>query len=126
MAERETVVWIDHKEARVVPLGGEPTRIPATPPDQEVHRPNKATASGRRGAHLHERYYRAVLEVLRPLGPLVLCGPSTAKLELSAYLQRTAPDVARRVLAVETVDHPSDRQLAAFGRKVFARFAEPE
>lgn len=120
MPNPEAVLWIDHKEARVFSVDGAIARkLLATLPDEEEHRPNKATASGRRGEHIYEKYYGTVLQALRDVGPLLLCGPSTAKLEFTRYLDKHAPDVARKIVGVETVDHPTDRQLVALAKNRF-------
>lgn len=116
------LLWIDHSQARLVSADGAVSRtVLAAPPDEEeTRKPNKATASGRRGEHLHDRYFGAVLEALRGAGPLVLCGPSTAKLEFAKYLERHAKPLAREIVGVQAMDHPTDRQLAAFARNYFA------
>jgi stalled ribosome rescue protein Dom34 len=120
MTNRQTVVWLDHKKAKIFSLDGTIARtVEATPPGEDEYRPNKATASGRRGDHRHERYYRRVMEALRDTGSLMLCGPATAKLEFSRYLQSHSRDLSRRVLDLETMDHPSDRQLLARARQFF-------
>jgi len=120
MASPQTVLWIDHKEARLFSVDGAIARtVLATQPDEEEHRPNKPTASGRRGEHSHDRYFGAVLQALRDVGPLLVCGPSSAKLEFTRYLKKQAPEIGRRIVAVETVDHPTDRQLVAFAKTFF-------
>jgi hypothetical protein len=120
MPNPQAVLWIDHKEARLFSVDGAiAKKVLATPPDEEEHRPNKAIASGRRGEHIHERYYAAVLLALRDAGSFLVCGPSTAKVELSRYLKKHAPDIERRIAGVETVDHPTDRQLVARAKAFF-------
>lgn len=120
MPSPQAVLSIDHKEARLFSVDGAiALKVLATQPDEEEHKPNKATASGRRGVHSHDRYYGSVLQALRDVGPLLVCGPSTAKLELSRYLKSHAPDVERRIAGVETVDHPTDRQLVARAKVFF-------
>ncbi|MGC4119714.1 MAG: hypothetical protein QM765_35105 [Myxococcales bacterium] len=123
MPKTAMLVWIDHEEAKLVSSDGALLRtVRATPEDsdEEPRRPNKPMASGRRDQHSHERFYAEVAKALRGAGPLVLSGPSTAKTELSKYLKRKAPELDREVIGVQTLDHPSDRQLAAFARKYFA------
>ena len=121
MPSPQTVLWIDHKEARLFSVDGSIARtVLATPPDEEEHRPNKPTASGRRGEHAHDRYFGAVLRSLRDVGPLLLCGPSTAKLEFSRFLKKQAPEIERRVVGTQTSDHPTDRQLVALAKAFFA------
>lgn len=117
----ESVLWLDHKTAKLFSLDGTTAwTLSATPEGEEEHRPNKATASGRRGDHSAEHYYRTLLERLPAAGPLLICGPSTAKLELSRYLEKHAPALHRRVVAVEPMDHPTEHQLVAWAKRKFA------
>lgn len=124
MAKTPTLVWLDHQEAKLVSAGGALlSTVRAAPEDlaeEDERRPNKPAASGRRSEHSHERYYAAVAQALKGAGPLVLSGPSTAKTELGRYLKKKAPELDREVIAVQTLDHPTDRQLAAFARNYFA------
>lgn len=120
MSNRQTVVWLDHKKARIFSLDSTTGRtVDATPPGEAEHLPNKATASGRRGDHRHERFFRALADALKGTGSLLVCGPSTAKLEFSRYLHTHDRDIERRVLGVETMDHPTDQQLVARARQFF-------
>ncbi len=52
-------------------------------------------------------------------GTLLITGPAGAKKELAACLERDRPAVAARLAGVETLDHPTDGQLLAFGRRFF-------
>jgi hypothetical protein len=51
----------------------------------------------------------------------LITGPGSAKTELSSYIQRTHPDLARRISGIETVDHPTDAQLLAHARSFFKK-----
>ena len=121
MPKTAMLLWIDHHEARIVSAAGELLRtILATPPEEEEKRPNKPTASGRRAENLHDRFFGEVAQALRDAGPLLLCGPSTAKTEFSKFLERKAPKVRKEVVGLQPLDHPTERQLAAFARNFFA------
>lgn len=126
MARTATLLWIDHQEARICLADGTlRPAILAGPPDAEEgekkeKRPNKAAASGRRSERLNARFFEQVAAALKGAGPLLLCGPSTAKVEFSKYLEKRAPALAEEVVAVQSMDHPTDRQLAAFARNYFA------
>lgn len=125
MSKTAMLLWIDHQEAKVVTAEGALLRtVQAAPPEREVDeerkKPNKPTASGRRAEGLHDRFFAEVAAHLREAGPLLLCGPSTAKVEFSRFLERKAAPIAREVIGVQALDHPTDRQLAAFARNYFA------
>ena len=50
---------------------------------------------------------------------ILVVGPSTAKLELMRHLHRNEPSLEKKVMGVETVDHPTDRQIVAYARTYF-------
>ena len=48
-----------------------------------------------------------------------ITGPSNAKTELMAHIEKHEPKLLKIILGVETVDHPTDNQLVAYARKYF-------
>lgn len=114
------VVWIDHREARLLSF------------NDAAHELQVLRAHGG-GEHLHHRaglgdagraptpvaFYEAVATALLPAGEILLTGPGTAKGELMRHLEQKHADLARRVLKVESLDHPSDGQLLALARRSF-------
>ena len=52
---------------------------------------------------------------------ILITGPGTAKLAFRRYVDQRHHELARRIVGVETLDHPSDAELAAYGRKYFRR-----
>jgi stalled ribosome rescue protein Dom34 len=59
-------------------------------------------------------FFRDVAEGLRDAERILVMGPSTAKLQLLRYLHEREHELERRVVGLETVDRPTDRQLVAF------------
>jgi len=118
---RNQAVWIDQNEARVFNIEGE------TFDEKTVHAPNH---------HLHRhhnrdltkmhnhltdeaRFFDEVLKLLGNAEGILLLGPAVTKLHLLRYAQEHTPKVAALVVGVETVDHPTDRQLVAHVRHYF-------
>ena len=50
---------------------------------------------------------------------ILVVGPANAKIEFIKHLDAHAHDLKKKVVAVETVDHPSDGQLLEYARKHF-------
>ena len=50
---------------------------------------------------------------------ILIAGPDSAKSELAAHLTRHHPEVAGRIVGIETIDHPSDGALVAVARLRF-------
>jgi stalled ribosome rescue protein Dom34 len=66
-----------------------------------------------------EFFHRVVAEV-SSAGAILIVGPGSAKIELRTYIAQHHPQVAAKISAVETLDHPTDGELLAFGRRFFS------
>jgi hypothetical protein len=126
-------VWIDHRQCVIVTFessGDHITHI-ASNVQSHLERGGDSPLKGRYEAHQVpaddsrqraltgelNRYYDAVIAVLRNSERLLLFGPGEAKGELHKRLE--SAKLAARVLAVESADKMSDPQIVA---KVRARF----
>jgi stalled ribosome rescue protein Dom34 len=115
------VVWIDHRAAQIFEFGADDVehhRIAHHGAAHHIH--NKAGSVGSGHAHEDQAYLKAVGEALHAAGEILVTGAGQAKAELMNYLKTHAPQVAARVLGVETLDRPSDGEIVAFARKYFA------
>lgn len=113
-------VWIDHHEAHVFFIDPEHIResiIHSPHPHQHLHHRANTIGPGKAGED--QAYYHAVAESLTGVREILVTGPGQAKLWLIKHLQKHDPQVYERVIAVETVDHPSNNQLVAFARHYF-------
>src|SRR4051812_45095696 len=118
MTIHHTAVWIDHSEAKIFHFHAEAIKhLDVRAPDAHSHVHNRAAASGRREES--ESFYRDVVHAFAESPEVLIAGPSTAKLALIRHLHRHHPELERRVVGIETVDHPTDRQLVAYARKYF-------
>ena len=123
MAHAHVIVWLDHRGARIV--GCDPTdefdvvEIRSERPVPRVHR--KSGPMGLGHAPYDLDYFDDVADALRDVAEVLIVGPSQTKWAFERFLDKRRPDVARHVVGVETVDRPTDRELAAFGRHMFAR-----
>ena len=113
-SHHQAAVWIDHHEARVFHVrAGDIDVSPIGAPHRHVQRHPKDTRAERQHPEDERRFFHDVAEALADADQILVLGPSTAKLQLLRYLREHAPLVEQRVVAVETVDHPTDRQLVA-------------
>ena len=130
MSTAHAAVWIDHNEARIFhfqPLqAGErnaqvdETTVPA--PHHHVHR-HGLSRGGEAAAHPEDskHFFGQVATNLHGAEAVLILGPGSAKGELQKYLQEHQRQLAERIVGVESVDHPTDPQIVALARKVFAR-----
>ena len=120
MSSPQTILWIDHREARI--FGIEPGTLDNATiraPGHHVHRhPAGGTAE-----HNHpgdERaFFQEVAHALEGAEQILIVGPSTAKVQFFRYLHQHAPKLEPKVVSIETVDHPTDGQLVAYAKRHF-------
>lgn len=122
MNYRHAAVWLDHNEARIFHITEE-TFEEATVESPRAHthlhrKTGPGAVSGRRASE-DPHYYRDVAQALKDVEEILVVGPATAKLELIRYIHAHERALEPRIVGVETVDHPSDRQLVAYARRYF-------
>jgi stalled ribosome rescue protein Dom34 len=118
MSARHVAVWIDHKEAKIFhvePAGFEVSQIKAP----HHHLTRKAEEQGRHAGS--ERFFHDVAAALKDSEEIVVVGPSSAKLDFVRYAVKHDAALETKILGVETLDHPTDGQLAAYVRHYFHR-----
>lgn len=114
------VVWIDHKQARVVYFNAdssEPQVVQSSHPNTHLHHKANSIDSGH--APVDKKFFERVAEAIAHAGALLVVGPASAKTELVSYLRQAHPVTAARISAVEPMDHPTDGQLLAHARHFF-------
>ena len=124
------VIWIDHKEARVFHVQpetvghGQPEAIDETTilsPQHLIHRHPKGRGEGKEHPDDAKKFFHEVARSLDGTEAVLIVGPSSAKLEFLRYLQDHDKKLQARVVGIETVDHPTDREIVAHARRYFIR-----
>jgi hypothetical protein len=109
------VVWIDQQQARIVHL--RPDRVDETEvlaPHAHVHRHPKGSAEPHQHPDDQQHFF---FDVVQALANVV--GPSTAKLHFYRYLHEHRHALEPKVVGIETVDRPTDKQLVAYAIRYF-------
>jgi stalled ribosome rescue protein Dom34 len=120
MAIRHVAVWIDHNEARIFHVEAETFDVKKIEaPHHHIHRHPKGPGEvkGHPADALH--FFQHVAEALSGAEEILIVGPATAKLELVNHLHARHQHLASKVVGIETVDHPTDGQLATYIRRYF-------
>ncbi len=120
MTHTHAVIWVDSKEARVFHFNAEDVekeRIRDHTPFQKIH--HKAGTIGDGHTHLDRAFLDWIAEALRDTSEWLLLGPGSAKHELLSHLKSHAPQLAATLVAVESADHPTDRELLDHARRLF-------
>ena len=116
-----TAVWLDSSEANVFHVLSETfdeTTVKA--PQHRVHRHTKDPGAK---THSHpedeQHFFREVCKHISESRSILVVGPSIAKLHFLRYLHVHAAAIEARVVGIETVDHPTDKQMVAYVRAYF-------
>jgi hypothetical protein len=136
--KREVGLWVDHRRAVIVIVADEGEQIEVLRshvdkrerPSGGSHGSRSKTLYGpqdvlaedkgqRRFAHHLSRYYDRVISCIRDAESIFIFGPGEAKVELRKRLENE--ELGGRIVAMETVDKMTDRQIAA---KVRLRFRQ--
>ena len=119
MSHFHAVVWLDHAEAHVQHFTREDVeqKLVHGKPHRHLHTKKNAQASGH--AAEDQAYFHTIAEALKGAEEVLVVGPANAKTEFVKHLNAHDPDLGKKVVAVETVDHPSDGQVLAYARKHF-------
>jgi hypothetical protein len=118
MSYRESAVWIDHQRAHIFRVGAAAFDQSTVYAPQHVPRHPQREAAPHNHPDDEGRFFSEVLQSLSGAETVLILGPSTAKLHFRDYLL-AHPTSKLRIAGVETVDHPTDNQVAAYVRQYF-------
>ncbi len=114
------IVWIDHARARVIQFDSENSSHSVVLPEGGTpHLHHKANSIDTGHLAENQAYLHAVGQAIAGVESVLVTGPANAKLELMKHIARHDPRLLDKVVAVQTVDHPSDGQLLDLGRRHF-------
>lgn len=114
------VVWIDHSQAKVFHLGlsgADEVALHPHLPTRHLH--HKAGSIGAGHAGPDRDFYGEVTKAVTDAGEILIIGPAGAKTELANYMRAHAPELVKRIAAVEAADHPSDGEIVAYAKRHF-------
>jgi stalled ribosome rescue protein Dom34 len=120
MSFNHAVIWIDHKEAHVMFLSQEASEAEVIKTKStHAHLHHKANEVGSGKATLDVKYLHAVISAVKEAKEILILGPGSAKLDLIKHAHQHDQQIAAKIIGVETVDHPSDKEILAFARRFF-------
>ena len=114
------VVWVDHRQARIFLVGLSGTDeivLQSHLPTQHIH--HKANSIGAGHVSEDEDFLKRTTQALGDASQILILGPSVEKVVLHNYLRDHDPKFSDRVVAVESADHPSDREIVAYAKQYF-------
>ena len=120
MSYVHAIVWLDHREARIVRFSlGTSSEfvVHSHSPEQRIH--HKAGSIGSGHAADDHRFFDEIVESLVGIHEVLIAGPGNAKTAFETYIEDRYVGLANRVVGLETLDHPTDAELLAHARKSF-------
>ena len=120
MSFKHAVIWVDHQEAHIIHFNAEEKmNILIKSNSEHPHLHHKAGSSGSGHTGAEASYLHKIISAVSDAQEILIVGPGSAKLELVRHASKHDHKVADKIVAVETVDHPTDAQLLAYAKKYF-------
>lgn len=116
MAKSHCIVWIDREHARIYHLSDPKLTQELTfeKPDHHTHAKEGESAQA-------PKFYHEVAQLLKGEGAILVVGPGVGKAQFKHHLEEHDPDIAKRVVAYENADHPTDGQLRDHAQQYFSQ-----
>jgi stalled ribosome rescue protein Dom34 len=122
MSHSHVVVWIDHREARVFHFNAfEEEEKDVRPKNPAPHLHHHANSTGSGHAAEDQKFLHQVAASFADAKEVLITGPANAKHELMKHMGHHDPDVAKIVVGVEPLDHPTDGELIDYARRYFRK-----
>lgn len=122
MSHAHAVLWLDHREAKVVDFTVDETHavtVHHAGGHRQVHHRAGATGSGHTNDDSH--YFDEIVGAIGDAQEVLVTGPGTAKTAFREHVAKRHTALSKRIVGVETLDHPTEGELLAHARKVFKR-----
>jgi stalled ribosome rescue protein Dom34 len=114
------IVWLDHREARIASFSFDKSQVVEVhshSPQRRIHRKAREIGSGK-AADDHD-FFDDIAESLADVREVLIAGPGNAKSAFETYITTRHVELAKRVVGIETLDHPTDGELLAHARQSF-------
>jgi stalled ribosome rescue protein Dom34 len=121
MKTNHVVVWLDHKEAHILFFDADKNKIIHSESSQP-HLHHKANEIGSGNVPEDHHYFARIMTNVADVSEILIVGPGFAKGELLKHATHFEPSIAKRIIGIETVDHPTDGQILAYAKKFFKKF----
>lgn len=113
MSNLHAVLWVDHQHAQVMHLEADSAQV------QKIKAHIHHTRQHGSKVRTEHEFFGEVCDALTDIGEVLVTGSHKAQADFRHYVDKHRPAIAPHIAGWETVDHPSDGQLAALARKFF-------
>ena len=115
MSHSHAVVWTDHHSAQVLQF--DPEHLHA----QKIRSHNHYTRQHGSAVRTEHEFFGEVCDAVDAVSEVLITGSHTAIADFRHYADKHRPHTAARIVGYEVVDHASENQLVAAGRKYFLK-----
>ena len=117
MSLSHAVVLIDHHSAQVLQFDADHAQ------SQKVKAHTHHTRQHGSSVRTEHEFFSEVCDALAGIAEVLVTGSHTAQADFRHYVEKHRKAVAEQIVGWETVDHPTQGQLLALGRKYFEQHA---
>jgi len=115
MSELHAVVWVDHQHAQVLHLDAGAVQV------QKIKSHSHHTRQHGSQVRTEHEFFGEVCDALSDIKEVLVTGSHKAQADFRHYVDKHRAQVAPRIVGWETVDHPTEGQLAALARRFFVQ-----
>jgi stalled ribosome rescue protein Dom34 len=116
MTTFHAVVWTDHQSAQVLQFDAEHVQA------EKIKAHSHHTAQHGSAVRTQHEFFGHLCDALADIPEVLVVGPKTGITDFEHYVTKHRAETAKRIVAYDVVDHPSDKQLVALARKYFLKF----
>lgn len=115
MTTIHAVVFVDHQQAQVLQFDAAHVQA------QKIKARSHHTKQHGSQVRTEHEFFAHVCDALEGIAEVLAVGPHTGITDFQHYVKKHRPALAPKIVATQTVDHPSDNQLVALARQFFLR-----
>jgi len=116
MSLYHAVAFVDHQSAEVLQFDSTSVL------DRKIHEHRHFTRQHASGVRDEHEFFGSVCDAMEGIAEVLVAGRHTGIADFRHYVDKHRPLTAARIVGYEVVDHPTENQLVALGRKHFAKY----
>ena len=113
------IVWLDRENARIFHINQEKMQRNSLKSHRNTHHKHSRGELQKQEEHT---FHRELVGKLQEASHILLLGPGLSKHHFLNYVIEHHPALSKKIVGCETVDHPTDAQIAEHARKFFSVF----
>lgn len=126
MPQHHAVVLIDHQKAEVLQFDSEHLQAQKVKSRSQHHLHSHHTRQPNSDVRTQHEFFGEVCDALIGIAEVLVVGGHTFQIDFRHYVEKHRPQVAKQIVAWETVDHPTEGQLLALAKKHFLKIDRME